>query len=42
MTVEPETILITVYQRIETNEWMTRKYAQLKDIVQQLLCMKNG
>src|SRR6266542_6334788 len=34
MIVEPETILITVYERTETNEWVTRKYTQLKDIVQ--------
>jgi len=32
--VEPETILITVYERSGTNEWTTRKYTQLKDIVQ--------
>jgi Uma2 family endonuclease len=34
MIVEPETILITVYERTETNEWVTRKCTQLKDIVQ--------
>jgi len=34
MIVEPETVLITVYERTETNEWVTRKYTQLKDNVQ--------
>jgi len=34
MIVEPETILITVYERTATNEWITRKYTQLKDVVQ--------
>jgi len=34
MIVEPETILITVYERTETNEWITRKYTQLKDVAQ--------
>ncbi|HEY6978617.1 MAG TPA: Uma2 family endonuclease [Chitinophagaceae bacterium] len=33
MIVEPETILITVYERTESNEWMAHKYTQLKDIV---------
>jgi Uma2 family endonuclease len=31
--VEPETVLITVYERTATNEWSTRKYTQVKDIV---------
>ena len=34
MIVEPETILITVYERTETNNWVAHKYTQLKDIVQ--------
>jgi len=34
MIVEPETILITVYERTEANEWIAHKYTQLKDIVQ--------
>lgn len=34
MIVEPETILITVYERTETNEWTTRKYTQLKNVIQ--------
>jgi len=34
MIVEPETILITVYKRTATNEWITRKYTQLKDVAQ--------
>lgn len=32
--VEPETILITVHERTETNEWIAHKYIQLKDVVQ--------
>jgi Uma2 family endonuclease len=34
MIVEPETILITVYERTATNEWITRKHTQLKDVIQ--------
>jgi Uma2 family endonuclease len=34
MIVEPETILITVYERTEANEWIAHKYTQLKDVVQ--------
>src|SRR5207244_6220114 len=32
--VEPETILITVYERTETNNCIAHKYTKLKDIVQ--------
>jgi len=28
------TILITVYEGIEANEWIAHKYTQLKDVVQ--------
>jgi Uma2 family endonuclease len=34
MIVEPETILITVYERVEANEWITRKYTKKTDFVQ--------
>src|SRR4051812_24178505 len=34
LIVEPETILITVYERTEINNWIAHKYTQLKDIVQ--------
>ena len=34
MIVEPETILIIVYERTEINNWIAHKYMQLKDIVQ--------
>jgi len=34
LIVEPETILITVCERTDTNAWITHKYTQLKDFVQ--------